>query len=99
MKVVLGEFRFGSMFDNLAHIHNHNARCDKLDNRQVVGDKEVAKTEFFLNIEHEVHNLGAHGYVKRGYRLVGHDKLGIDRQGARDSDALALAAAEFMRIF
>src|SRR6185295_9926445 len=34
----------------------------------------------------------------RGERLVEHEQLGLERQGARDADALALSAGELVRV-
>ena len=38
------------------------------------------------------------GNIQRAHRLVADDQFRLDRQRARDADALSLAAAEFMRI-
>ena len=46
----------------------------------------------------EVEHLGAHRDVERGHRLVGHYQARVERQGAGDADALALATGEGMRV-
>ena len=51
-----------------------------------------------LELDHQVQHLAPHGDVERGDRLIGDDELGIERERARDADALALAAGEFVRI-
>src|SRR2546428_137924 len=38
------------------------------------------------------------GHIAGRYRLVAHDKLGAQRQGAGDTDTLALAARELVRV-
>src|SRR5262249_42447701 len=37
-------------------------------------------------------------HVERAHRLVANDEVGAHRQGARDADALTLAAGELVRI-
>jgi hypothetical protein len=65
---------------------------------QVVGDQQVAELLPRLEIFEEVHDLGADRHVERRDRLVENDQLRERRQRARQRDALALAAAEFVRI-
>ena len=50
-----------------------------------------------LQIEQQVQDLRLHRNVQRGDRLVGDDQARVDRQRARDADALALTAAEGVR--
>ena len=46
----------------------------------------------------EAQDLRLHRDVERRDRLVGDEQLGVEHQRARDADALALAAGEFVRI-
>jgi hypothetical protein len=48
-------------------------------------------TPISLQVHHQVDDLRLDRDVQRRHRLVGHD-LGLERQRARDGDALALAA-------
>jgi hypothetical protein len=69
-----------------------------LDNRQVMGNQQVRNPESLLDTYEKIDNLGANRYIQRGYRLIENDKAWVKNQGSCDSDALPLAAAEFMRI-
>ncbi len=46
----------------------------------------------------QVEDLRLHRHVERAGRLVADDQPGVHRQGARDGDALALAAGELVRV-
>ena len=60
-------------------------------------DEDVGEPELALEVLEQVQDLRLHGHVERGHRLVADDQLGVDREGARDADALALAAGELVR--
>ena len=66
--------------------------------RQVVGDEQVGQVELGLQVLHQVDDLGPDRHVEGRDRLVGDDEVGLDRQGAGDADALALAAGELVRV-
>ena len=65
--------------------------------REVMADEKVGKAILFLQVDQQVQHLRLHRHVERRDRLVGHDHVGIDRQGLGDAQPLALAAGEFMR--
>ena len=65
---------------------------------EVVGDEQEGEAEAALQILQEVDDLGLDRDVQRRDRLVAHDQVGLDGEGAGDADALALAAGELMRI-
>ncbi len=77
--------------------HDHLV-AHQVDHRQVVADEQVGHAETVLQVLHQVQHLGLHRHVERADRLVGDDQLRPRDQRARDRDALALAAAEFMRV-
>src|SRR6516225_4370650 len=83
---------------DLAEIHHGHAGTDVLDYGKVVGNENVSQTELLLQVLQEIDDLCLNGYVKRGYRFVTDDQLGRNRQGASNSDALALTAGELMWI-
>ena len=64
---------------------------------EVVGDEEVGEPEVVLQVVEQVDDLRLDRDVERGHRLVGDDQLRLQRQRARDADALALAAGELVR--
>ena len=51
-----------------------------------------------LQLGEQVHDLGLHGHVEGGGRLVGDEHLRVQRQRHRDHDALAHAAGELVRV-
>ena len=51
-----------------------------------------------LQVLQQIDDLRLDRDVERRDRLVAHDQLRLDRERARDADALALAAGEFVRI-
>ena len=55
------------------------------------------KPEVPPQVQQQVEDLGLDGHVERGHRLVADDELGLQHQGARDADALSLAARELVR--
>src|SRR5215472_8481092 len=62
-----------------------------------MADEEVADPQRLLQVLQLVHNLRPYRNVERRDRLVENDKPRMGGQCSRDSDPLALAAAEFMR--
>jgi len=63
-----------------------------------MSDEQVGQIEPLLQLFEQVDDLRLYRHVERRYRLVAHDQLRIDGQGAGHPDALALAAAELVRI-
>jgi len=88
----------GAYFQELAGAHHGDARGDLGDHRQTVGDEYIGEREFALELLQEEKNLRTDGDIEGGDGFVGDDELGLENQGARDADALALAAGEFVRI-
>src|SRR4051794_6932643 len=88
-----------ALFDDPAQIHHRDLVAEIVDDGQVVADQDVTEAELLLEVLHQVQDLRLHGDVERGDRLVGDDQLRLGDQRARNSDALALAAGEFVRIF
>ena len=66
--------------------------------REIVRDEQIGEPEPLLQVDHQVDDLRLDVDVERGDRLVGDDEIGLDRERARDRDALALAAGELVRI-
>ncbi len=89
--------RLGQL-DHAPEVHHADAIGDMRDHREVVRDEEVGEAEPLLQLGHQVEDLRLHRHIERRGRLVAHQELGIARKGARDRDALALAAGELVRI-
>jgi hypothetical protein len=68
------------------------------DGCRVVRDEQVGEPEIVLQLPQQVHDLGLHGHVERGQRLVQHDQIGLASQGAGEPDTLALASGELVRM-
>src|SRR4051794_22249288 len=83
--------------DDLAEIHDGNAIGDMTNEREIVGDEEVGKTEVALQQLEQVDDLCTNRDIERRNRLVEHDHLWIERERARETDPLPLPAGEFMR--
>ena len=85
-------------FHDFAEIHHHHPMADVLHHRQVMRDEEIRDAALLLQILEQIDDLRLHRNVQRAHRFVADDQLRLDRQRAGDADALALPAAEFMRI-
>ena len=84
--------------DDLAEVHHRHAGADVAHEPQIVRDEEVGQLQPLLQIEQQVDDLRLNRDVERGDRLVGDDEGRVERQRARQADALALPAAELVRI-
>ena len=61
---------------------------------EIVGDEDQREVHPRPEVDQEIDDLRLDRDVERGDAFVGHDQLGLDRKGARDADALALAAGK-----
>src|SRR5687768_6164808 len=84
--------------DELAEIHHCNAIAYVFDDAEVMGDEQIREAELFLEILEQVQHLCLHTHIERGNGFVADDEVRLDRKRACDADALALPAAELMRI-
>ncbi len=57
-----------------------------------------AQARLALECRQQLHDLHLAGYIQRADRLVAHQQLRREDHRAGDADALALAAAEFVRV-
>ena len=84
--------------DHLAEVHDGDAGRDVLHHGEVVADEDVGEAKLALQVQEQVEDLRLHGDVEGRRRLVADDDLGPHDEGARDGDALALAARELAGI-
>ena len=84
--------------DEPAAVHHGDPIADLPDQAQVVRDEEVGQAEPLLQIEQQVDHLRLDRDVERRDGLVGDDERRLERERAREPDALPLAAAELVRI-
>src|ERR1700758_302472 len=83
--------------DDLAEIHDQNRVAHMRDRGEVVGDKEIREPELGLPVAQQVQDLRSDRDVESGDRLVEHDELWRQCQGACNGDALPLPAGKFVR--
>ena len=69
-----------------------------LDQPQIVRDEQVGQLQLRLQVDQQFDDLRLNRHVERRHRFVGDDERRVQRQRARDADALPLAAAELVRI-
>ena len=87
----------GRELHHLAEVHDRDPVGDVAHDAEVVGDEHVAQPELVLQLVEQVDHLRLDRDVERRDRLVEQDQLRVDRERARDPDALALAAGELVR--
>jgi len=84
--------------DYAAAIENQDAIGETGEQSGIVRDEDHRQAEFFLERSKEAENFHLRGGVKRRRGFVRDDDRGAAGNGLGDEDALALAAAELMRI-
>src|SRR5690606_32631640 len=65
---------------------------------KVMADEQIGQIQVFAQIHEKVENLRLNGDVQCGNGLVADQHGRLDSECARDSDTLALPAAELVRI-
>jgi hypothetical protein len=85
-------------FDDVTEIHDGDAVAEMFDHGQVMGDEEVGQAALFLEVLQEVDHLRLHRDIERADRFVTDDESGFHREGTGNANALALAAAELVRV-
>ena len=88
--------------DGLLHqateVHHADPVADVAHHGEVVRHHEVGQAELVLEVLEQVDHLRLDRDVEGTHRLVGDDQVGVDREGARDADALSLAARELVGV-
>ena len=84
-------------FHHLAEVEHDDAVAQVLDDVEIVRDEQHRQAEALAQVGQQVDHLRLDRHVERRHRLVGDDELRLDRERARDADALALAAGELVR--
>src|SRR3989338_1699964 len=85
-------------FDDFPPVHHRNLTADSFDNLEVVRNKKIGQVEFALQLTQEIDDLLLDDDVQRRHRLIQNQQFRIKHQGAGDGDALALPAAELVRV-
>ena len=89
----------GSEFDDLSEIHHGNAIGDVFHDRQIVRDEDEREIHLPAKLRKQIQDLRLDRNIERRHGFIGDDHLGIQRERARDRDALTLSAGKFVRIF
>ncbi len=79
-------------------IHDRDAIADVADHREIMADEEHREPEALAQAHDQVDDLGLDRDVESRHRLVRDDEFRVQREGAGNRDALALAARELMRV-
>src|SRR2546422_4164555 len=79
---------------DLTQVHHRHLVADELHDLQIVRDEQIGKAELPLEIAKQVHHLSLDRDIQRARRLVGHDEMRPDRQGARDAHAALFPTGE-----
>ena len=98
MKRGFAECVGGPHFDKLSLVHDCDPLRDIFDSAEIVRDEEEREAQLLLQADEKIEDLRLDRDVERGDRLVAYDEFGVEREGAGDADALALAAAELVRV-
>ena len=78
-------------------MHDGHGVGDVANHGEVVRNEEVGDLQLHLQVLEQVDDARLNRHVKRGDGLVEKQQLGACGEGARDGDALALAARELRR--
>src|SRR5579885_1025460 len=84
-------------FHHSSQVHHGHAIADMFHDRQIESHEQVGQAKLTLEIFQQVKHLGLNGHIQGRNRLVGDNEGGMQRQGARNADTLALPAAKLMR--
>ncbi len=79
-------------------IHHQHLVADTGDHAKVMGDHDDGGVELALELVHQGHDLGLHGHVERGGRLIGDQQLRPAEQCHGDHHPLAHTAGELMGV-
>ena len=87
-----------AVLDDRAPAHHGDLLGDGSDQRQVVRDEEQAELHLTLQLGDQVDDRRLDGDVERRGDLVADEQRRLGDERARDRDALALAAAQLVRV-
>ena len=92
------DLRHGARLDDVALAHHDDVVGQVGDDAHVVGDEQDGAVEPVAEAAQQLQDLGLHGDVEGGRRLVGDEELRVARDRLGDHRALALAAGELVRV-
>lgn len=83
-------------FDNPPQIHHRHAPAEMTHHAQIVRDEQKPQPALLDQPCKQLQNLRVNRHVERADWFIGDDERRHQRQGARNRDALPLAAGEFV---
>ncbi len=87
------------LFHHFSGIHNRHLIAHLRHHPEIMGDHHDAHADLFLEVEHEVQNLGLNGHIQGCGRLVRDEQFWSAGHGHGDHDPLPHPAGELMGIF
>ena len=90
--------RSGALLHHDAPLQDGDAVSDLRHHAEVVSDEQQRRAAAALQVAQQRQHLRLRRDIQRRRRLVGDQHAGFQRQGRRDADALALPAAELVRV-
>jgi len=79
-------------------IHDEDPLAQLLHHREVMTDEQQAQAGLALQLRQQRHDLLLRRYIQGTQGLIAYQQLRREDHGARDRDALALAAGELVRV-
>ena len=87
-----------ALLDHPPQVHDRDPVAEGPRQAEIVSDEDQRKVPAPLELHQDGQDLGPHGGVEHGDRLVADQPLGLEHERRGDCHALALAARELVRI-
>ena len=87
-----------ALLDDAALLHHAHEVGGDPHHGEVVRDEQIRQTQIALQVGEQIEDLVLNQHVEGRDRLVQHDDVGLERQGACDRDALPLSAGQLVRV-
>ena len=88
----------GALLDQPAVVEHRDPVGEQVDDGEVVADEQRREAEPGLQLGEQLEHPRLHRDVQRGGRLVGDQQLGVQGEGPGEAGALALPAAQLVRV-
>lgn len=84
--------------NQFTEVHHGDSIADVLDDKEMMGDKEVREVELLPQFMEEIQYLRLHRDIQRRGGLIEDDELRVRGNGPGNGYALSLTAGKFVRI-
>ncbi len=84
--------------DHSAKVHHHVAVAEIAHQAKVMTDEQIRQAHPVAQVGQKRDDLGLDRHIKAGCGFVQHHEVGLQGQGTRDADALALPAGQLVRM-